>query len=290
MIGKVIINIVIIVAFLLNSTNLIMNKSYASIENNKIEYVTQSEESKYLEDIYKTETDTLKIKSIDKKVSEQNYTTKQITEIKILNKANDQYIRNYFGNTREYNDDNYKGTLELTNYNIEEIDNGFYETIDEKVLEFNNYTDNDLINIEKEIVINNTTYYLINVEWESDTVENVDGENIPVSYKGRRIYQTVKTIKNPNTYKVTAFYKGTVEKKDTVYEYNVVYEEQDIQEKKEESKEEIEDKKDTNIVAPIIISGAGFLGMVIWYCRDKKDNKNKKISKTNKKSKNKELN
>ena len=282
MIGKVIINIVIIVAFLLNSTNLIMNKSYASIENNKIEYVTQSEESKYLEEIYKTETDTLKIKSIDKKVSEQNYTTKQITETKILNKANDQYIRNYFGDTREYNDDNYKGTLELTNYNIEEIDNGSYETIDEKNLEFNNYTDNDLINIENEIVINNTTYYLINVEWESDTVENVDGENIPVSYKGRRIYQTVKTIKNPNTYKVTAFYKGTVEKKDTVYEYNVVYEEQDIQEKKEESKEETEDKKDTNIVAPIIISGAGVIGMMVWFYKekkDKKDNKNKKTSK-----------
>ena len=284
MISKIIINIIVIVVVLFNSTKGMINKSYASIVNNKIEYVSQSEESKYLEDIYKTETDTLKIKSIDKKVSEQNYTTKQITETKILNKANDQYIRNYFGDTREYNDEIYEGTLKLTNYNIEEIDNGSYETIDEKVLEFNNYTDNDLINIEKEIVLNNTAYYLINVEWESDTVENVDGENIPVSYKGRKIYQTVKTIKNPNTYKVTAFYKGTVEKKDTVYEYNVVFEEQDIQEKKEESKEETEDKKETNIVAPIIISGAGVIGMLIWYCKDKKDNKNKKISKTNKKN------
>ena len=284
MISKIIINIIVIVVVLFNSTKGMINKSYASIVNNKIEYVSQSEESKYLEDIYKTETDTLKIKSIDKKVSEQNYTTKQITETKILNKANDQYIRNYFGDTREYNDEIYEGTLKLTNYNIEEIDNGSYETIDEKVLEFNNYTDNDLINIEKEIALNNTAYYLINVEWESDTVENVDGENIPVSYKGRKIYQTVKTIKNPNTYKVTAFYKGTVEKKDTVYEYNVVFEEQDIQEKKEESKEETEDKKETNIVAPIIISGAGVIGMLIWYCKDKKDNKNKKISKTNKKN------
>ena len=286
MISKVIINIIIIVTVLLNSTNLIMNKSYASIENNKTEYVTQSEESKFLEDIYKTETDILKIKSIDKKVSKQNYVTKQIVETKILNKAYDQYIRNYFGNTREYNDEIYKGTLELSHYNIENVDNGSYETIDEKVLEFNNYTDNDLINIDKEITIDNDTYYLINVEWEPDIVENVDGENIPVNYKGRKIYQTVKTIKNPDTYKITAVYTGTVEKKDTVYEYSILYDEKDIQ---EEIKEETEDKKDTNIVAPIIISGAGIIGMIAWFYKekkDKKDNKNKKKIKTNKKSKN----
>ena len=279
MIGKVIINIVIIVVVLFNSTKGMMNKSYASIENNKIEYVTQSEENKFLEDIYKTETDTLKIKSIDKKVSEQSYATKQIVETKILDKAYDQYIRNYFGNTREYNDEIYKGTLELSHYNIENIDNESYETIDEKVLEFNNYTDNDLINIEKEITLDNTTYYLINVEWESDTVENIDGENIPVNYKGRKIYQTVKTIKNPDTYKVTAVYNGTVKKKDIIYEYNIVYDEKEIQ---EEHKEETEDKKDTNIVAPIIISGAGIIGMIAWFYKekkDKKDNRNKKKSK-----------
>ena len=274
MIGKVIINIVIIVVILFNSTKGMMNKSYASIENNKIEYVTQSEENKFLEDIYKTETDTLKIKSIDKKVSEQSYVTKQIVETKILDKAYDQYIRNYFGNTREYNDEIYKGTLELSHYNIENIDNGSYETIDEKVLEFNNYTDNDLINIEKEITLDNTTYYLINVEWESDTVENIDGENIPVNYKGRKIYQTVKTIKNPDTYKVTAVYNGTVEKKDIIYEYNIVYDEKEIQ---EEHKEEIEDKKNINIAAPIIISGAGIIGMVAWFYKEKKI-KNKKKS------------
>lgn len=274
MIGKVIINIIIIVVVLFNSTKGMINKSYASTENNKIEYVTQSEENKFLEDIYKTETDTLKIKGINKKVSEQSYATKQIVETKILDKAYDQYIRNYFGNTREYNDEIYKGTLELSHYNIENIDNGSYETIDEKVLEFNNYTDNDLINIEKEITLDNTTYYLINVEWESDTVENIDGENIPVNYKGRKIYQTIKTIKNPDTYKVTAVYNGTVEKKDIIYEYHIVYDEKEIQ---EEHKEKTEDKKDINIAAPIIISGAGIIGMVAWLYKEKKI-KNKKKS------------
>lgn len=277
MIGKIIINLVIIVTILLNSTNLLMKKSYANVEKNRTEYVFQSEESKFLDDIYKTETDTLKIENMEKKIADKNYTTKEIIETKILNNANDQYIRNYLGKTREYNDDKYKGTLELTNYNIETIDNGAYETIDEKVLEFNHYTDNDLINIDKEITIDNTKYYLINVEWEPDEVENIDGKNIPENYKGKKIYQTVKTIKNPNTYKITAFYKGTVENKDTIYEYNIVYGEKEI---KEESKDEQEDKKDTNIVAPIIISGAGVIGMVVWLYKEKNGKKNKKSSKT----------
>ena len=67
MLGRVLVNMIIIPAVILTLSNGIVNKSFANEEKNKTEYViSQSEESKFLEDIYKTETDTLKIKSVDK--------------------------------------------------------------------------------------------------------------------------------------------------------------------------------------------------------------------------------
>ena len=280
MLGRVLVNMIIIPAVILTVSNGIVSKSYANVGNSKIEYViSQSEESNFLEKIYKSETDTLKIKSIDKQISKQNYIDKEITETKILDNSNEQYIRNQFGETRDFEDEKYKGTLKLTDYKVENINNGYYETIDEKVLTFNNYTDNDLINIEKEIVIDNTTYYLINVNWMPDEIKNIDGQEIPKTYKGEKIYQTVKNIKNPDTYKVTAVYKGQIELKDTLYNYKVLFEEKVKEDINKEVEENTEDTK-TNVIVPIIISGAGIV-CILWYVykkgKDKKRAKNTKV-------------
>lgn len=267
MIGRAIVNMIIIPAVLFTFTNGIINKSYANAEKNKTEYViTQSEENDFLENLYKNETDKMKIKNIDKEISDQNYIDKEITETKTLVQSNEQYIRNQFGETKEFNDGTYKGILNISNIDIQNIKNGYYEKIDEQVLSFENYTDNDLNNIEKEIDINNTKYYLINVEWEAENTQQIDNENIPTTYKGKKIYQTIKTLANPDTYKVTVTYSGKAEKIDTIYNYKVEYEQVE-EEPKEETK--VEEKVETKNNKFVFISGMGLAALYMYFMKGK---------------------
>lgn len=234
-------------------------KCFASTNNEIITkefQTTQNAEKEFLNEIYNTETENMKIKNLDKEISEDNYRVKEIIETKELTNQDRDYITQQFGEKQSYNDGEYQGELTISDIKIETINNGSYQEIDEKVLDFTNYSDNDLINIEKEITLDNTIYYLINVNWEVDSTETIDGETIPKTYKGTKIYQTVKTIANPNTYKVTVTYSGTIEKINTIYDYTVTYEN-----KVEELQEE---KEDNNIIVPVlIISGLGLAILLI---------------------------
>lgn len=235
-------------------------KCFASTSNEVITkefQTTQNAENEFLNDIYNTETDKQRILNINKEISENNYRTKEIIETRELTSQNRDYIIEQFGKKQNYNDGEFQGELTISDIKIETISNGYYQEIDEKVLGFTNYTDNDLINIEKEISLDNTTYYLINVNWEADSTETIDGETIPKTYKGTKIYQTIKTIANPNTYKVTVTYSGTIERINTIYDYKVTYENipEEVQVEKEEN---------NNITVPvIIISGLGLAILLI---------------------------
>lgn len=234
-------------------------KCFASTNNEIITkefQTTQNAEKEFLNEIYNTETENMKIKNLDKEISEDNYRVKEIIETKELASQDRDYITQQFGEKQSYNDGEYQGELTISDIKIETINNGSYQEIDEKVLDFTNYSDNDLINIEKEITLDNTIYYLIKVNWEADSTETIDGEIIPKTYKGTKIYQTVRTIANPNTYKVTVTYSGTIEKINTIYDYTVTYEN-----KVEELQEE---KEDNNIIVPVlIISGLGLAILLI---------------------------
>lgn len=230
-----------------NTNNEIITKEFQT---------TQNAENEFLNEIYNTETEKMKIKNLDKEISEDNYRVKEIIETKELTNQDRDYITQQFGEKQSYNDGEYQGELTISDIKIETINNGSYQEIDEKVLDFTNYSDNDLINIEKEITLDNTIYYLIKVNWEADSTETIDGEIIPKTYKGTKIYQTVRTIANPNTYKVTVTYSGTIEKINTIYDYTVTYEN-----KVEELQEE---KEDNNIIVPVlIISGLGLAILLI---------------------------
>lgn len=234
-------------------------KCFASTNNEVITkefQTTQSAENEFLNNIYSTETEELKIVNIDKKISEDNYRVKEIIETKELESQDRDYITKQFGEKQNYNDGEYQGELSISDVKVETITHGSYQEIDEKVLSFANYTDNDLINIEKEIMLDNTKYYLINVNWEADSTETIDGETIPKTYKGTKIYQAVKTIANPNTYKVTVQYSGTIEKINTIYDYTITYE--------NKVKEVQEEKKDNNIIVPVlIVSGLGLVIILV---------------------------
>lgn len=133
--GKILVNMIIIPSIVFTIANGVTHTSFANENKTKTEYViSQSEESKFLEEIYKTEKDDLKIKSIDKKVSDQNYIDKEITETKTLNKSNEDYIRNQFGETKDFNDGEYKGTLSISNIDVKTIKNGYYEKLMSKFL------------------------------------------------------------------------------------------------------------------------------------------------------------
>lgn len=252
-----------------------INNCYAVTEGNFT--VKESMKNEFMQDIIENMDDKLVIKDIEIIESDINYMDKEIVETKILNQKTENYIYSQFGKTREYKDENYNGVLELDKYDIEIITNGFYEEIEEKVVEFNDFTDNDLNNIDKEIVIDNNKYFLINVEWNANETKHIDGQDIPVTYKGKEIYQRVKQVKNPDTYKVTVTYKGKVQLKDKFFNYNIKFDEK----VEEEVKEEIKEEQTNNFIAPIIISGAG-IAMVILYVYKQKKGK-KQTSKNNKK-------
>lgn len=199
--------------------------------------------------------DIYKVITIEK--SKNEAIKKNITEEKkeILQTNSQEYIKKHFGETFLYEDEEFKGEIPLTHININEIDKGQYQEIRDKKIEFSNYSKNDLNNIKKEITDNDLTYYLINVDWDIDKIETIDNQEVPKSYKGTMLYQTIVTIDNPSQYEVTATYEGQAIKKDEEYTYKAIYQKQqnDIEQPMQEQ---------TNITSVIIISGLG-IGMLI---------------------------
>lgn len=258
---KRVVNIIALFLVIMISLNAVTNKCYAmtNTEQNIEKYeIKKSEEENFLNCINETENEIKRIKKITKEISESNYETKEIFKTKTLDKKSEEYIYEQFGKTQEFKDNEYAGTLEIVDIDIQTINNGYYEKIDEKVLSFTNYSDNDLNNIEKEIELNNKKYYLINVKWEVETTKNIDGEEVPLTYKGNKIYQTIQKISYPDTYKVTVKYEGVVEHIDTIYDYFVEY-------------EDVTKEIEKNFVKPIIIvSGIGLL-VIIFILVNKKN-------------------
>lgn len=206
-----------------------------------------------------------KVASIEKELIKDK--TKEVTEEKkaTLKSNNQAYIKSYFGESYTYEDDEYEGDIPITNININTINHGQYQELREKKIEFNDYSKNDLDNIKKEITDGNETYYLINVDWQVENTETIDNQEVPKSYKGTMLYQTVVVINNPNTYEVTVTYKGNVSKKEKEYRYTALYVKEEIPEPVIE-----EEEKDSIIVPTIIVSGIGIgLGVLIFLLSNK---------------------
>ena len=170
-------------------------------------------------------------------------------KIKTLKNNNQEYIKEYFGETYVYEDEEYKGEIPMTNIHINKIDYGEYQELREKRIEFSNYSKNDLDMIKKEITDNNLTYYLIKVDWNVENTEIIDNQEVPISYKGTMIYQTVVSLNYPYEYEITVTYSGEVSGKEKTYTYTAIY---------KEPEQPIVEESANNIVPTIIISGIGF--------------------------------
>lgn len=240
----------------------LMSNVYAT-DSNKIinKEILKSEESTFISSIQQEiEENDNKYKLFNYSKQEDEENSKVVTAYKkdIIKSNTKEAIINHFGNNLDYDDGEYSGTITLKDYDVKTISNGKYEAIDEKKINFSKYSKNDLDNIEKEKNINGTIYYLINVNWENDETEIIDGQEVPLTYKGTMIYQAVVTKNNPFSYEITVTYEGNVSKKDPMYLYTLEYERV-----KEEPVVINEEKTDYTIPA-IIISGLGIALVIIY--------------------------
>lgn len=240
----------------------LMTNVYATQGRKSIEKeVLKSEESNFLTTIqqeYMEENNKYELVNYSKIEDEDNEKTVTAYKKDIIKSNTREAIIEHFGETLQYSDSEYSGTINIKDYEIKAISNGKYEAIDEKKINFSKYSKNDLDNIEKEKVINGTTYYLINVNWENDETESIDGQEVPKTYKGAMIYQAVVIRNNPFSYEITVTYEGEVSKKDPVYLYTIEYE-------KIENKPEVIIEEPTDYTVPaIIVSGLG-IALVIVY-------------------------
>lgn len=241
----------------------LMSKVYAT-DNIKLinQKVLGSEENNFLVSMqqeYEEDNEKYKLKNYLKEETEEN--TKVVTAYKkdIINSNNKETIVNHFGENINFDDEEYSGSIPIKDYEIKTINNGKYEVIDEKKVNFSKYTRNDLDNIAKEKTINGITYYLINVDWDNDETEIIDGQEVPVNYKGSIVYQTVIQKDKPYSYEVSVTYEGIVNKKDPAFLYKLEYEK--IAD--EPIAEEVVEEND-NIATKIVISGLGIALIIIY--------------------------
>lgn len=177
----------------------------------------------------------------------------------IIDSNKREKIIEHFGEELKYDDGTYSGTIPIKDYEIRTINNGKYEVIDEKKINFSKYNKNDLNNVEKEKVINGTTYYLINVVWENDEVELIDNQEVPLNYKGTMIYQTILQKNYPFDYEITVSYEGIVNKNDPKYIYTLEY----------EKVEELVDENKDYTTPAVIISGLGIAIIILYILNNK---------------------
>lgn len=218
-------------------------KTFINSDNNKT-YQDEEGNTYTFQDVIATESDT---------------NTKEVSDTKTINNLNtndQQTILNQAGNTLSYDKDGYVGTLNYSNMNIQEVDTGTYERLLSLNIPFSGYSKNDLNNISKNITRNGRNWTLINVDWNPDSVQNIDGSQVPVTYSGTMHYQTVGVFSNPKQYNVTITYTGTVNKENPDYIYTATY-------KKEVPVEAPVEEKTNYTPIIITLSGAGIVLLII---------------------------
>ena len=224
-----------LVTFLLSTLSYAVDFEDEEIEDELLTFTEEyevfaSEEDSFVEEFdYQITKDGVNYSclSLVKEESDKNEKTATKTVTKTgLSTNSESKITEIFGKTYSYSQDGYEGTLSISDIDIETNKGTSYEAIDELDIDFENYSSDDLSNIEKTYVKNGTTYYLIDVDWEADDTKTVDGETVIVTYKGTMHYQTVVTKTNSTTYDVTVTYSGKVTLDDILYIYTAVFQEE----------------------------------------------------------------
>lgn len=221
--------------------------TYTKNNNNyidKIYYVESEEKQEFLNNLERKITvDENEYVYVDAQIENQD--EKYIIDIEtskttILSTNIKSEIIETLGKTIEYNKDNYIGTYALDENSIiiKTINNGYYDQLIDKTVEYNNLEKNDLDLIPKQIQYKGRVLDLLNTSWETTDTTNIGNVEVPSEYKAICYYATKERIYRANTYLVTANYVGTAEKKiEKPLKITITYEKQI-----EENGEVIEEK------------------------------------------------
>ena len=118
----------------------LMSNVYAT-DSNKIinKTILESEESSFVTSIQKEiEENDIKYKLSDYSKKEDEENSKVVTAYKkdVIKSNTKEAIISHFGDSLNYDDEEYSGTIALKDYEIKTISNGKYEAIDEKKINF----------------------------------------------------------------------------------------------------------------------------------------------------------
>lgn len=181
------------------------------------------------------------------KTESKNYET---TEEKIIDASYKSSAISYFDESKNIEDDGFKGTITRDDSSIELTPADSYKEEYKVYLQrkYTNVSSNELNNIPKEIKENGLTYYLVNPVWDVTETEEVDGSQVPVKYSGTMKYEGKNTRTIVTSYIAKVRYAGTLEKqvKDTTT-FTAKY--------KEVESTKPETKKEENKVVPQAVVG-----------------------------------
>lgn len=171
-------------------------------------------------------------------------------EEKIIDASNKSSAISYFDESKNIEDDGFKGTIARDDSSIELTPADSYREEYKVYLQrkYNNVSSNELNNIPKELKENGLTYYLVNPVWDVTETEEVDGSQVPVKYSGTMKYEGKNTRTIVTSYIAKVRYTGTLEKqvKDTTT-FTAKY--------KEVESSKPETKKEENKVIPQAVVG-----------------------------------
>lgn len=155
------------------------------------------------------------LKDIDRVDNFKTLTKEQeIIEEQTTNTNDIQKVINLFNKSKEYEEDEYTGTLKRDNSTLNIKVNNSYQEEYKVYLQksYDNVSSNELNNIPKTIKENGITYYLVNPVWNVSKTENISDNAVPVTYNGTMYYEGVKTRTIVTSYLATIKYVGTLEK------------------------------------------------------------------------------
>lgn len=181
---------------------------------------------------------------------------KEVTKELIVN-TNDKYeVLNMFEQELNIENDGYTGTLKIDNSSVTIEPNDSYRE-EYKVYyeeEYKNVKSNELNNIPKTIKKDNVIYYLVDPVWEVSQTQIIDGQSVPVLYKGVMKYEAIKERTVVNNYIATVKYDGKLEKEvvDTV---TLTMKYTEVPTQKSEEKQETK----SNGIIPTVATGTGII-------------------------------
>lgn len=206
----------------------------------------------------------------DKKIENQ-YTIEmkdiETTKTCVLNTNDKSKIMETLGATIDYKEDGYIGTYTLDSNSISIVthNNGYYDQLIEKTVEYNELQKNDLDYIPKQINYKNKTLHLLDTKWEETETEKIGEATIGSKFKAICYYATKERIHRPNTYTITAKYLGSAKKEiSNSVKITVSY-----REKKTEDPEIVEENN--NIIILILGGTSGiviFLGGLLLFMKN----------------------